>query len=283
LGYRTGVIDESFDLSKEEARDYVSQAESLWEEMVGRELFVYDETADFTIDFVFDERQASANSEAEQRYILDERKEENELLLQTIESLQADYEQLSTAYETRVDQYETKLAAYNAEVQKHNDRGGAPAGVFADLEEERDELNTEAGELSDMVAKLNTLAAEINRLSERGNALVNEYNEDVSEYNEEFGFAREFTQGDYQGGNINVYKFSSEEELITVLAHEFGHALGIDHVEGTSSLMYYLLEDVHNWPTLTTDDLAAYREVCGEEDTVEQKVRRTVRELLAKL
>ena len=282
LTYRIGEIDDSFGITGEYALARVKEAESLWEKEVNRDLFQYDDTSNFTIDFIYDDRQEAADSEASLRSDLDQRRSENEAILETVESLQSDFESLSAGYETRAAAYETRLAAYNTEVNKYNDRGGAPADVYEKLNEERDALSREAEELSSLVTKLNSLAAQINELSDRGNKLVESYNKEVSQYNNEFGTAREFTQGDYQDRHIRIYKFSSDEELVTVLAHEFGHALGIDHVAGTSSLMYYLLEDTHEAPILSADDLVAYYAACGTKESVSDKIRRVIREVLAK-
>lgn len=280
LEYRLGNIDPSFNLSREQALVYIEEAEDLWETEVQRDLFSYNEDATFSIEFIFDERQATANSEETQRETLDEQRVESEEVMQAIESLQAEYKNLSAAYRQRVNEYEKRLKDYNTEVNRYNDRGGAPPDIFAKLEEERESLNEEADHLSQTAASLNQMATKINQLGERGNHLVENYNEGVKKYNTSFGFFREFTQGDYQGSKINVYKFSSDSEVVTVLAHEFGHALGIGHVEGETSLMYYLLEDTSESPTLSITDLAAYQSVCGTEETFSQKVRRSIRELL---
>jgi len=283
LLYRIGELDASFELTKEEAKEYVLTAESVWEEAVGRELFIYDESAAFTIDFVFDERQATANSEENIRTTLDEQRAENERVQSTVIALRAEYESLDTSYRQRLSTYESRLEAYNTKVTTYNDRGGAPSEVFSQLETERDDLEREANALSAIALQLNELATEINRLADRGNQLIERYNRSVDQYNATFGYTREFTQGDYQGDMIHIYKFSDETELITVLAHEFGHALGIDHVEGASSLMYYLLGDTSQRPSLSAEDMQAFTEVCGFTETLGQKVRRIIRSGLVKL
>lgn len=283
LHYRVGDIDESFSLSLVEAQEDIAAAAEVWENSIDRELFVYDETADFTINFVFDERQETLNLEQNERKELDQTREQNNEVLQQVESLQSQYDELAANYEANVAQYEQDLAEYNADVNTYNDRGGAPSDKFTELETERVRLSQTADNLGDTATKLNKLASEINKLGDRGNQLINEYNEEVSQYNAEFGFAREFTQGDYQGDRINIYTFNDKNELITVLAHEFGHALGIDHVESDSSLMYYLIDETASSTNLSAEDAAAFLEVCGATESIAQKVRHVIRTLLRKI
>lgn len=279
LSYRIGEFDSSFTISKDEAKKYLAEAEAVWEEKMGRELFVYDEEAEFTIDFIYDERQETADSESAKRRQLDIDKEKSDKLHETVEALQSEYKSLANDYESKVKAYEKRLEEHNVMVNKYNDQGGAPANVFEELESKKSALNSEAEALTRTATELNSMVSEINQVSEEGNKLVEKYNQAVETYNKEFGFEGEFTQGDYQGDNINVYKFSNPRELKAVLAHEFGHSLGIDHVEGESSLMYYLLAEENPTITLSESDEEAYYGVCGTTETTEQKIRRLIRTL----
>jgi hypothetical protein len=277
-----GNLDVEFGISSSTAISYVTEAEKYWEEAMERDLFIYNEEADFTIDFVFDERQEGVNEQAVSRAELDAKWVESEEVKETIEQLQVSYDELASAHSADIEAYEARLTAYNQRVSQYNDQGGAPSDVFAELEEERKDLNGVSRQLNETANELNHLATKINRLGERGNELVDNYNNEVQVYNSRFGHAGEFTQGDYQGDSINIYKFSTDNEVITVLAHEFGHALGLDHVEDQTALMYYLLEDPNSLPEISTADLQLYYEVCGQEDTLAHKVRRIIRDLLTK-
>ncbi len=281
LSYRLGQLDSEFNLTAEKAQTYFDDAEKIWEGGVGRELFVYDENADLTINFIFDERQAMSDAEATARAELDAKEEENDKISATLDTLKKQYKNLESSHQTKISNYEARLSSYNEEVRMYNDRNGAPANVFARLQEEKDELNQEATELTALANELNEVASKINELSERGNALIEAYNLQVGQYNNRFGKPEEFTQGDYQGNEIHVYKFADDVELVSVLAHEFGHALGIeDHVEGTSSIMYYLLEEERTEVSLSEEDKSAFSAVCGSGNEIEHRLRRIIREIL---
>lgn len=281
--YRLGNIDPSFTLSREEALAYVTQAERFWEDAVGRELFVYDADATLVIQFVYDDRQATADAAVMARKALDDQWQESEEVRTTLTALQTEYEALTRSYQEQVAAYEVRFRSYNDEVTMFNDRGGAPPADHERLAVERQALSAEMTRLDRLNEELAAMASQINRLAERGNALIDAYNTEVSQYNHAYGYTREFTQGDYQGDQINIYKFSDETELVTVLAHEFGHALGIGHVEGSNSLMYYLLEGSGASSALSAFDIAAFEAVCGYEETVAQQIRRHIRTSLAAL
>lgn len=283
LAYRLGTLDDHFDLTEETAKGHLKQAEQVWEAAADRDLFYYDENAKFVIDFVFDDRQALADSEASQSALLDAKRSENESFFTQIEELETQYKELSDQYEAEVRDYEDRLTAYNQTVSNYNDRGGAPESVYEELRQEEAALNEEGTRLTNQADELNDLANNINQLAEEANLRVAEYNNLVVSYNRQFGYSREFTQGDYTGDKINIYKFSSTAELVTVLTHEFGHALGIDHVEDESAVMYYLLKDPSSAPVLSGADKMALVETCGSGHEISHTVRRYIREAIALL
>jgi predicted Zn-dependent protease len=68
-------------------------------------------------------------------------------------------------------------------------------------------------------------------------------------------------ESDGINSKIDIFEFSSRSKLVRVLAHEFGHAIGIEHVVDPKAIMYRLNEA--NSETLTQDDIAALKEKCG--------------------
>lgn len=282
LAYHIGSVAPEFNLSPEQVKVYLADAESVWEKETKQNLFYYTANKGVEVNFIFDERQAEAESQAHQKSVLDSKKSENDSLIATIDGLRADFDVRQQDHQKQMSAYESKLNAYNQKVNNYNDQGGAPDAVYKKLEAEKNALNRESDTLNKESDTLNELAKKINELSQKSGILIDEYNNLVLGYNKLFGFSREFTQGDYQNKVVNIYKFSNDNEVRKVLAHEFGHALGLDHVEGKSSIMYYLLEDTNSFPTLSEEDKEAFKLEC-QSNSPEQEVRQRIRTLLEKI
>lgn len=270
LSYRIGTVDERFELSYDEARIALMEAEATWENATGQNLFRYDDEATFTINFVYDDRQALANAEEDLRQRLNETEDLNTAIDQTYAELVAEYNNLNIRYQDRVEAYEQDLNAYNAEVAAYNEAGGAPEAEYERLNRVKRALDEEQEAINTLAARLNGLVAEINRIGEEGNRLVDIHNRHVEVYNDVFADEREFTQGDYRRKTINIYTFSDRTELVLVLAHELGHAIALDHVENEESIMYYLIGGQSEDLTPTAEDLAAFDQICGERSTYDR-------------
>jgi hypothetical protein len=268
ITYRLGIVAADFGLSEEEAKAVISDAESLWENATGLNLFTQANDARMAVNFIFDERQQFTNAEERLSYELEKAKAVNQEVEAQYSKLVGEYNNLNQSYETRKVAYERSLNSYNQEVEKWNDEGGAPQAVYDDLNQRKEALDDEQRELSKLRDTLNTLVSEINTLTETANEVVIKYNQGVATYNDTFSESTEFTQGDYQGDQINIYQFKSRDELVLVLAHEFGHALGIEHVENSQSIMHMQMGEQSINTGLTTEDLADFRLVCGDGTTL---------------
>lgn len=261
--YSIGSYDERFGLSRDEVLASLKEAEAVWESALGRDdIFTYDDSSRLKVNFIYDERQREAAAAERARDHLDERGEANEVLIELHRRLVEEYEAGSSEYESRTSTYEAALAAYNAKVERYNDEGGAPPDEYARLEAEKADLESERRALNSLSVELNALASRINEIGDKGNELVGEYNDLVSEFNDNFAHGHEYTQGDYRTKDINIYSFTSRDELVMVLAHELGHALSLSHVEDPKALMYYLLKEQPTPVVLAPADAAAFEGAC---------------------
>jgi hypothetical protein len=269
--YHIGNIDSRFGTSAEEIKRIALRAEAVWEDALDEDVFVYtDSTDSLPINLVYDERQENTEREAEVRADLDAKEGMSESVSKQYEKLIAEFRTLKKKYESRVVVYESSLDAYNDEVLRWNKEGGAPEDVVGGLKKTEESLKGEQLELEALVKKLNALTTELNKIGARGNELITDYNSIVEKYNSEFSEGHEFTQGDYKPDSINIYQFDSEEELVIVLAHEFGHALSLGHVENKESIMYHLMEAQSVAGGVSKEDKVAFTEVCKNKSTFEK-------------
>ncbi len=282
ITYRLGELDSRFPVSTAELRAVFTEAEAVWEGATKRELFRYDESSDLAINFIFDERQQLASTEEEWRIKLDQDQTTYETLLVEVKDQAARYQSEEASYNIRREKYEADLRAYNQKVEEYNKEGGAPPEVYQALQEEAKGLGEQLWELTKNERMLEALSTEINTSGEKGNAKIAAYNEEVLQYNQVFGTLQTFTQGDYERTRINIYKFTDTAELTQVIAHEFGHALGVGHVAGEASVMYYLMTD-RATPVLSEADTEALVAICGLNQTQASKIRHMIRTALQKI
>lgn len=270
--YRLGVIDKQFGISEVEARESLSQAEAVWESLTERELFIYDEAANFTVNFVFDDRQATALDQHNTENRLNTVEEQNQKILNEFKDLENIFTLAKETYKKNVDTYNHEQGDLNEQIEAYNSSDNPSPKREQELRTAQNALEAKALELDQEAERLNIISTQLNSLAERGNVMVEVYNQTVQSYNIHFGEAREFTQGDYQGTSINIYTFLDKNELGRVFVHEFGHALGINHVENKESMMYYRMGGQPEVASLSHEDQTAFFATCGTDTDLKNRL-----------
>lgn len=292
ITYAYGNIDPKFGVSKEKFKKAVKQAEEIWEDPLGQDIFSENENGEVEISLVYDERQqeteriktmlADVNSDEDKFKAVQNEYNSLSAALEKKKSVHisqtASYEKQKESLEKNIVSYNNKVADYEKNVAYWNSRGGAPQSEYKKLEDEksdleklknrldkdqkdlensyenleksRKEVNKQVGELNPIVSILNTLGGKINAK--------------VDNYNSASGNQDEFAAGLYQINSgersINIYQFYDDNELILVLAHELGHAIGLDHDSDPKSIMYPQLGKQEN--NLSKEDVEFFKQKC---------------------
>lgn len=231
--YRVGNVDPRFGLSHTEVKQLAQQATQIWQQGTGKEWFVYDEHARLTIHLIYDERQQNTI--------------ERQQTQKKIDQLLAQHDQDSAV----LSQEKARLTQQGDELEERKRR------LEYDYQQLQSQFNLARGDtqriqyleyqkldLEKRKANLNLEIESFNQQQQKYNQQVNSLNKNASYVNQVIDQSqtkfqpRQFHKGVFNGYEINIYEFSSLDDLRLTLAHEFGHALGLDHNNDPLALMY---------------------------------------------
>lgn len=260
--YTLGRFDGGFGISKNDFLKALADATALWNEALGKNIFSYSDNGTITINLIYDSRQASTERN---RYIAAEINNTETVanaLKVEFEAMEQVFTAQKDVYTLAVESFAIRQKAYNDTVNEWNQKGGAPKSEYDALILQKESLQKESESLLQKQNELNALLIEINKRITRYNELVLYANSNVARGNT---LARtKFTEGQYipQLNQIDIYQFSDSIKLHRVLAHEFGHVLGIDHTKNSESIMYGINNATST--ILSKEDLEALFIACAQ-------------------
>ena len=215
--YKIGNIDPKFGVKQEQLLKDLRSAEVVWEKPTGKNIFDYDPGGPLTVNFVYDTRQALKTQIDQQE--------------KSLTSQSGSLDSQIASYEKQVADFNSRSQQLNADINYWNSQGGAPPDEYAKLLARQKDLQQEAN-------RLNQLARSLNQKADNYNSGVVKINSTISTFNQELSVKPE--EGLYTGSTntIDIFFITNRNELIHTLAHEFGHARGLDHLDDPKAIMF---------------------------------------------
>jgi hypothetical protein len=275
--YSLGEVDPRIGVSRQVLLDDMRRAAAIWNNAEGKTLLEYKEGSALPIEFVY----SYVQQQRERNLPLIQAIDQNRVAMKALEDRTAPLRSAYLAEKPDIqlaqNSFAQDLAAYNAKIERWNASGGAPPVEHALLDEEKTALLERKIALQLRMDRFNALVHRMNVLVDERNRLVAQSNGYAATINRFAG--KQYVAGMYRywkdrNGNllrnwIDVYEVADTASLITLLAHEFGHALGLAHNSDPKSIMAPS-GDVPSYEQTTADqarkpsaiDMAALNYIC---------------------
>lgn len=256
LRYRIAEVDPRFGLSKDEVIQLSQQATDIWKIGTGNDYFIYDPNAKLTIHLIYDERQDESNQRRQQLGNIEQNQQIWSNKNQNLKQLKDEIDRANILLDTKKIQLDAQLHQYNQQIAMMNQNGGIHPSQRDLFIQQRHQLQQQIFALEQEINLYNQKIQHLNDQVSELNQINNQLNQSIDQFNQRFQ-ARLFDKGLFNGKQINIYEFSSKDDLRLTLAHEFGHVLGLKHNQDPVALMYPMMKDqnMQNF-SLTPADLA---------------------------
>lgn len=242
-------LDPRFGLTRSEATALVKRAAGLWEFAAGIRLFRHEPDAGISIRFAFDERQAHTLERRRQEAAYDSADARLRRWRAELDALTAREARRRDEHRERLRELERRVSAHNAEVSEWNERGSAPMDVVARLDSVGASLERDRRALAEWEEDLVVVERRLEAEVERFNHALAAHRRTADSLTRSFP-TRRVQSGHYQeqvqlrdgqvvgvDREIRIHQFDNREDLVFIIAHELGHALGLGHADEPGALM----------------------------------------------
>lgn len=268
LTYRFDEIDSRFAIDEQQLSEIMSEVEDLWATALNRDVLEYDPNGKVAIRLIYSEEQRRTEDEQSFAKQIDAKQER-------IKTQRQEFQRLADSYKKREKDFKEELSEYNQLAESYNELAEkwegqkVSDGQMSKLNRMERQIKKLKPEINRKQENLEFLRKRTNRSSDELNQLIDEQNKLIDTYNKRFGGSMQFDQGQFvkRGNNesIRIYQFSDHSQLKVVLAHEAGHAMGLQHVKNPESIMYQMMGEQNIFDLeLTSEDISAINKRCGK-------------------
>lgn len=265
ISYTIKTVDSEFGFSRNSIRSAVAAAAKIWEFGTGRRRFYESEKGDLTIHVRYTERQDIVQAikilEAEGKLVHE--------FVDAFNARQTGLNKDIEQFNKRSEAYEKEVSKHNAEIQDYNNRGRFSPTYMQHLKRQGLLLRQRAQSLDYERTQLDKRIAQAEGDRRTTNQQVTDFHTDKVQLDAILARMPDYERlGEYRqdqdARSITIYVIRNKKQLTLLLAHEFGHALGIGHVDDPAALMYSreTMDNTH-LRVLHSADLQAFRRLCG--------------------
>lgn len=237
LRYSIAEVDPRFGVSHEQVKQLAIQATDIWKMGTGQDYFVYDPDAQLKVRLIYDERQDESNQRRVQLSQLDAKEQTWKAKNSELEQQQRQLTQELSLLKNREQSLEQQRLNFQNQTIAWTQQGRLTIEQQHSLEQGRQRLRQYALDLEQQNNRYNQAVQNYNQLVAKLNQMDRQIGQSIDQFNQRFQ-PRLFDKGQFNGREILVYEFESEDDLRVTLAHEFGHALGLKHHDDPYALMY---------------------------------------------